>query len=573
MAAANLDGALPHSPRSDARTIQPTQGWMQLAASAVQPANNNNNARSAPPAPPMRAAPPPPPINRSMGPSPSFPSAPNNSGSAQRAGQPLFPSAPSVAQPTFSSGFQGVGGQTTQSTIGTVPSSNSNGRVTLSPAPSGVQSGASPSHQKPINPTNANQSRLPPQQFQGAYGPAPSNSFQGIGGQSTPAAVIGNIPPPTSGRVNLAPVTAAPQPALLPTNSSSQRTALPSATPNNFTNPPLSIGGQTTSPTVVGTVPQPTTNRVQLAPVSKQQAQQPGVGQLVVDTVGGLPKAASQVGSKIPGMQGLGEEITAVVGAGSYQKQLDKYQKADSDYLSTVNQRRSEARAAGRDTSYWDKLLREYKPISDSIPKTSDLYPGVNHTPGQVISNTATVLTYPLIGAGAVAKGAAVGTKVGAATTEAALLGRGIQETRATFGSIKEAEAVAATAGASKDYKALIEASKYAGGHAERHVAQTDFELAARLSREPKIQTAASTFKSQAEQEAALNKAFDVNSQKIQEWLGRGAKNDLKLDAPFSGGRVLQRGATELTDGSQVRAILRGNSSGGYYLLTAFPRP
>ena len=46
------------------------------------------------------------------------------------------------------------------------------------------------------------------------------------------------------------------------------------------------------------------------------------------------------------------------------------------------------------------------------------------------------------------------------------------------------------------------------------------------------------------------------------------------LEAPFTGGIVMQRGVVSATQGSgNVRIVLKGNGSGGWYILTGFPLP
>jgi RHS repeat-associated protein len=115
--------------------------------------------------------------------------------------------------------------------------------------------------------------------------------------------------------------------------------------------------------------------------------------------------------------------------------------------------------------------------------------------------------------------------------------------------------------------------SENAGGHLlARHVSLTDADLAARLSSQSGI-TTASTFATRAEAEAAVARALDVNAAKVSTWTGAGANGRLVLNAPFSGGSVLQRGAAAAIRATGVRVVLQGNGSGGYYILTGFPTP
>lgn len=116
-------------------------------------------------------------------------------------------------------------------------------------------------------------------------------------------------------------------------------------------------------------------------------------------------------------------------------------------------------------------------------------------------------------------------------------------------------------------------AHENAGGHLlARHVGQTDAQLAARLAGNPRL-PAASTFATRAEAEAAISGAFDHNAAQLSNWMGGGAQGRLILNAPFSGGSVLQSGAFAAAPGTGVRAVLPGNGSGAYNILTGFPTP
>jgi len=115
--------------------------------------------------------------------------------------------------------------------------------------------------------------------------------------------------------------------------------------------------------------------------------------------------------------------------------------------------------------------------------------------------------------------------------------------------------------------------SENAGGHLlERHVGLSDADLAARLSSQPQLKNV-STFATRAEAEAAVAGALDANAASLSAWTASGAKGRLVLDAPFSGGSVLQRGATASVPGTGVRVVLQGNGSGAYSILTGYPTP
>jgi hypothetical protein len=100
--------------------------------------------------------------------------------------------------------------------------------------------------------------------------------------------------------------------------------------------------------------------------------------------------------------------------------------------------------------------------------------------------------------------------------------------------------------------------SEQAGGHVlARHVGQTEEQLAARLSAQAEI-TTASTFTTRAQAESAISSALEANATKITEWTSKGASGRLTVDAAYSGGNVLTRGASTSTQGTGVRVILQG---------------
>ena len=117
----------------------------------------------------------------------------------------------------------------------------------------------------------------------------------------------------------------------------------------------------------------------------------------------------------------------------------------------------------------------------------------------------------------------------------------------------------------------ILVRSEKAGGHLlARHVGKTTADLKARLIKEPSI-AAASTFISVAEAKMAVGKALQSNASRISAWVSNGARGRLALNAPFSCGAVLIRGATVSMKGTGVRIILQGDGRGGLYILTGFP--
>lgn len=114
-------------------------------------------------------------------------------------------------------------------------------------------------------------------------------------------------------------------------------------------------------------------------------------------------------------------------------------------------------------------------------------------------------------------------------------------------------------------------AHEAAGGHLlARHVGKTQAELAARLSTEPHL-GAASTFATRAEAEAAVSHALNLRAEGISKWASSGPSDRLMVEAPFSGGTILFRGASSTVPGTGVRVILQGNGGGQWHILTGHP--
>lgn len=123
-----------------------------------------------------------------------------------------------------------------------------------------------------------------------------------------------------------------------------------------------------------------------------------------------------------------------------------------------------------------------------------------------------------------------------------------------------------------EDTGALLTASENGGGHLiERHVGQTFDDLSARLD-STKLPVV-STFGTVDEAAAAVSTTLQHNQQVVDEWISNGAVGKIELDAPFSGGEVLRRGSAEVVAGSGVRVVLKGDGTGGWYVLTGFPTP
>jgi hypothetical protein len=120
---------------------------------------------------------------------------------------------------------------------------------------------------------------------------------------------------------------------------------------------------------------------------------------------------------------------------------------------------------------------------------------------------------------------------------------------------------------------ANLAAHEAAGGHLlARHVGQTAADLAARLGAQPGIR-AASTFASAAEAEAGVAAVLGARASQLSTWVSAGAQGRLVLEAPFSGGQVLLRGAVAPAAGTGARLVLEGTGGGAWRIVTGFPIP
>jgi hypothetical protein len=59
----------------------------------------------------------------------------------------------------------------------------------------------------------------------------------------------------------------------------------------------------------------------------------------------------------------------------------------------------------------------------------------------------------------------------------------------------------------------------------------------------------------------------------IAAWATGGATGKKAFDGTFTGGTVLERGATSTVVGTAARVVLKGTGSGGFFVLTGFPLP
>ncbi|GAT07837.1 hypothetical protein H7I77_20765 [Mycolicibacterium novocastrense] len=120
---------------------------------------------------------------------------------------------------------------------------------------------------------------------------------------------------------------------------------------------------------------------------------------------------------------------------------------------------------------------------------------------------------------------------------------------------------------------ALLDSSEASGGHLiARHVDQSLGDMFARLEARPSLD-AVSTFATQTEAAEAVGAALRHNQSSIETWVANGSKGTLVITAPFDGGAVLMRGATEVTPGTSSLVVLKGDGMGNWHVLTGYVTP
>lgn len=279
---------------------------------------------------------------------------------------------------------------------------------------------------------------------------------------------------------------------------------------------PVSRSTQIGTSAPLGMVPPPAPGRPTFSPTSP-----PGKIELAAETVRGLPAAAKEVG--IGFAKGTGEALKDIW-MGTISAAAHPIQTAKDIGHAAAHPIQTGKAVAG-------SVKEGAQNFRDALARGDG--PAVGQTLGNVLTNAAT----------AVVPG-------GSAT-----------------------RAISATAGTTRFGEAtrlIISASEASGGHLiKRHVGLSDAQLAARLSSE-RI-PAASTFLSRVEAEAAVAKVLDSNQSKIDDWLRSGAVGKLELNAPFVGGRVLDKSSRSFSSGNSATVILRGDSSGNFHVLTGYP--
>ncbi len=106
----------------------------------------------------------------------------------------------------------------------------------------------------------------------------------------------------------------------------------------------------------------------------------------------------------------------------------------------------------------------------------------------------------------------------------------------------------------------------------ERHVSQTVDDLTARLAARPSLD-AVSTFATKDEAAVVVSTTLRLNQSAVETWVSNGSTGTLALTAPFNGGAVLVRGATEEISGSSVLVVLKGDGMGNWHILTGYMNP
>jgi hypothetical protein len=119
-----------------------------------------------------------------------------------------------------------------------------------------------------------------------------------------------------------------------------------------------------------------------------------------------------------------------------------------------------------------------------------------------------------------------------------------------------------------------LQAHEDAGGHLlDRHVGQSEQDLATRLVNEPQI-SGSSSFPDRATAERVVSQTLDANQSTIADWLAGGSSR-LRLDYSSSDptGISVSKGTSGAVDVNSARVILVRDPSmpTGYRVLTGYP--
>jgi hypothetical protein len=112
------------------------------------------------------------------------------------------------------------------------------------------------------------------------------------------------------------------------------------------------------------------------------------------------------------------------------------------------------------------------------------------------------------------------------------------------------------------------------GGHTlQKHLGQTDEQLAERLRREQNI-SAASTWTDLETAEETVAEALRANRERVDGWMRRDYPRPnlaLHYDAGQVIGRSLRRGGDRPVDCTSAVIVLRADGPNRYYVLTTYP--
>lgn len=103
---------------------------------------------------------------------------------------------------------------------------------------------------------------------------------------------------------------------------------------------------------------------------------------------------AHNIGATVAhGAAAAGTDVAGALGANEAADQQQHISALDSQYVSHILQSRKKAESAGQDTSHWDELIRNYKPVSDPSKTLAEMYPALAKSNEQVIGDFAELAT------------------------------------------------------------------------------------------------------------------------------------------------------------------------------------
>lgn len=102
---------------------------------------------------------------------------------------------------------------------------------------------------------------------------------------------------------------------------------------------------------------------------------------------------------------GVAKDVKDTIGANAEASSRLKLADQDSKYVSTILHMRKEAQAKGEDTSHWDDLVRNYRPMNDKSQSLEEMFPTLKKSNEQVIGDFAQMAAN-IISAGSIESGA-----------------------------------------------------------------------------------------------------------------------------------------------------------------------